>query len=68
MPTPTLHLGSEVFLEYRGYRVFHVYRADEFPDRLQHVFSFSPEEDDLGWQFDVRGWRGRETLPTIPPG
>ena len=68
MPTLTLHLGSEVFLEHRGYRVFHVYRADEFPDRLQHVFSFSPEEEDLGWQFDVRELPGAGDSPADPAG
>jgi hypothetical protein len=68
MPTPTLRLGSEIVLEHRGYRVFHVYRADEFPDRLQHVFSFSPEEDDLGWQFDVRELPGAGDSPDDPAG
>ena len=54
--------------EHRGYRVFHVYRADEFPDRLQYVFSFSPEEDDLGWQFDVRELPGAGDSPADPAG
>jgi hypothetical protein len=68
MPAPTLRLGSEIVLEHRGYRVFHVYRADEFPDRLQHIFSFSPREDTWVGSSTCGNCRGRETLPTIPPG
>ncbi len=68
MPTITLRLGSEVFLEHRGCHVFHVYHEDEFPDCLQHVFSFSPEEEDLDWQFDVRELPGAGDSPKDPAG
>jgi len=68
MPTPTIRLGSEVFLEHRGFNVFHVYRDDEFPERYQYVHSFSPDEEELDWQFDMRELPGAGDSPEDPGG
>jgi len=66
MPTLTLPVASEVFLEHRGIRVYHCYRDEEFPERYQYLFSLSPDEEALEWQFDVRELPGGDESVSDP--
>lgn len=69
MPTLPLKIAPEVFLEHRGYQVFHAYRRDEYPERHTYVFTLSAndEEAEWRWQFDVRELPGAdEGLADIP--
>lgn len=69
MPTLPLKMAPEVFLEHRGYHVFHAYRRDEYPERHTDVFTLSSddEETEWRWQFDVRELPGAgEDLTDIP--
>lgn len=70
MPTLPLKMAPEVFLEHRGYHVFHAYRRDEYPERYTHVFTLSAddEETEWRWQFDVRELPGAEENPADIPG
>jgi hypothetical protein len=70
MPTLPLKMLPEVFLEHRGYRVFHAYRRDEYPERYTHVFTLSVDDEDTEWrwQFDVRELPGADDDPADIPG
>jgi hypothetical protein len=58
MPTLPIKVPSEIFLEHRGLKVFHVYRNNEFPERYQYIFSLASDENAVTWQFDVRDLPG----------
>ena len=70
MPTLPLKMAPEVFLEHRGYHVFHAYRRDEYPERYNHVFTLSAddEETEWRWQFDVRELLDAGEDPADIPG
>jgi len=69
MPTLPLKMAPEVFLEHRGFHVFHAYRRDEYPDRYTQVFTLSAddEETEWRWQFDVRELPGAGEDPADIP-
>lgn len=58
MPILTLPVAAEIFLEYRGIRVYHAYRSQEYAEPYQFQYSLSPDEEATGWQFDVRDLAG----------
>jgi len=50
MPTLPLKMVPEVFLEHRGYHVFHACRQAEYPGRYTHTFALSTDHEETEWR------------------
>lgn len=66
MPTKSINVAPEVFLDHAGITVYHVYEQDDMDlGRLHEYFTTGPDEEFADYTFDIRTLSGMPSYATL---